>query len=366
MTLRPVVPRPGKIICVGLNYKAHVDEGVYDLPDYPALFPKFADTLLGAGEPVALPPESEAVDYEAELAFVVGRSVRRVSGDEALAAVAGYTIANDVSMRDYQYKSHQWLAGKAWARSTPLGPFLVTPDEVGDPHALDITLELNGERMQDANTRLFIFDIPTIVATITEFTPLHPGDVVLTGTPAGVGYRRDPKVLLRDGDRMVVEIERVGRLENPGRRRVTATVAVTFDNLGEASDLERGWWPEDEPLGAHHSVTKALPRLLEALDEAGLRATFFVEGLNTELYPETLVDLDARGHEVACHGWRHERWAKLDPATERDRLARSVEGMRALGLAPVRLPAAGRRADGGDAGAAARARVHLLLARRRA
>ena len=213
VSLRPVVPRPGKIICVGLNYKAHVDEGVYDLPDYPALFPKFADTLIGAGEPIVLPPESEAVDYEAELAFVVGTPVRRASGEEALAAVGGYTIANDVSMRDYQYKSHQWLAGKAWARSTPLGPFLVTPDEVGDPHALDITLELNGERMQDANTRLFIFDIPTIVATITEFTPLHPGDVVLTGTPAGVGYRRDPKVLLRDGDRMVVEIERVGRLE---------------------------------------------------------------------------------------------------------------------------------------------------------
>jgi len=215
LTLRPVVPRPGKIICVGLNYKAHVDEGVYDLPDYPALFPKFADTLLGAGEPVALPPESEAVDYEAELAFVIGRTVRRVSGDEALAAVAGYTIANDVSMRDYQYKSHQWLAGKAWARSTPLGPFLVTPDEVGDPHALDITLDLNGERMQDANTRLFIFDIPTIVATISEFTPLAVGDVVLTGTPAGVGYRREPKVLLKDGDRVVVEIAGVGRLENP-------------------------------------------------------------------------------------------------------------------------------------------------------
>ena len=114
-----------------------------------------------------------------------------------------------------------------------------------------------------------------------------------------------------------------------------AAVSVTFDNLGEASDLERGWWPEDEPLGSHHSVTKALPRLLEALDEAGLRATFFVEGLNTELYPETLVDLDARGHEVACHGWRHENWARLDPETERASLARSVEGMRALGLAPV-------------------------------
>ena len=214
VTLRPVVPRPGKIVCVGLNYKAHVDEGVFDLPDYPALFPKFADTLVGAGEPIVLPPESEAVDFEAELAFVIGSPVRRVRGDEALAAIGGYTIANDVSMRDYQYKSHQWLAGKAWARSTPLGPFLVTPDEVGDPHALDISLELNGERMQEANTRLFIFDIPTIVATISEFTPLAPGDVVLTGTPAGVGYRRDPKVLLRDGDRIVVEIERVGRLES--------------------------------------------------------------------------------------------------------------------------------------------------------
>jgi len=215
VTLRPVVPRPGKIVCVGLNYKAHVEEGVYDLPDYPALFPKFAETLVGAGEPIILPPESAAVDYEAELAFVVGRGVRRVAGEEALAAVGGYTIANDVSMRDYQYKSHQWLAGKAWARSTPLGPFLVTPDEVRDPHALDITLELNGERLQEASTRLFIFDIPTIVATISEFVPLAPGDVVLTGTPAGVGYRRDPKVLLKDGDRVVVEIENVGRLENP-------------------------------------------------------------------------------------------------------------------------------------------------------
>ena len=215
VSLRPVVPRPGKIICVGLNYKAHVEEGVFDLPDYPALFPKFADTLIGAGEAIVLPPESEAVDYEAELAFVVGSPVRRASGDEALAAVGGYTIANDVSMRDYQYKSHQWMAGKAWGRSTPLGPWLVTPDEVGDPHELDITLDLNGERMQDANTRLFIFDIPTIVATISEFTPLAVGDVVLTGTPAGVGYRRDPKVLLKDGDRIVVEIAGVGRLENP-------------------------------------------------------------------------------------------------------------------------------------------------------
>src|SRR3712207_6581780 len=141
--------------------------------------------------------------------------VRRVSGDAALDAIAGYTIANDVTMRDYQYRTHQWLPGKNWAASTPLGPSLVTPDEVGDPHALDISLELNGERMQSGNTRQFIFDIPAIVAAISEFVPLAPGDVVLTGTPSGVGYRRDPKVLLRDGDRVAVEIERVGRLENP-------------------------------------------------------------------------------------------------------------------------------------------------------
>jgi acylpyruvate hydrolase len=215
VTLLPVVPHPGKVVCVGLNYRAHVEEGVYEVPDYPALFSKFAETLVGAGAPVLLPPESEAVDYEAELAFVVGRPVRRARREDALAAVGGYTIANDVSMRDYQYKTHQWLPGKNWATSTPLGPFLVTPDEVGDPHALDITLELNGEQLQASNTSRFIFDIPTLVATISEFIPLAPGDVVLTGTPSGVGYRRDPKVLLRDGDRMVIEIERVGRLETP-------------------------------------------------------------------------------------------------------------------------------------------------------
>jgi acylpyruvate hydrolase len=215
VTLLPVIPHPGKVVCVGLNYKAHVEEGVYDVPDYPVLFSKFAETLVAPGQPVLVPPESQAVDYEAELAFVIGRDARRVRGEAALAAVGGYTLANDVTMRDYQYRTHQWLPGKNWASSTPLGPFLVTPDEVGDPHSLDISLELNGVRMQESTTSLFIFDIPTLVATISEFVPLSPGDVVLTGTPSGVGYRREPKVLLRNGDRMVVEVERVGRLENP-------------------------------------------------------------------------------------------------------------------------------------------------------
>jgi acylpyruvate hydrolase len=213
--LLPVVPHPGKIVCVGLNYGAHVEEGGYDVPDYPALFTKFAETLVAAGDPILLPPESAAVDFEAELAFVIGHPVRRASGASALEAVAGYTAANDISMRDYQYRTAQWLPGKNWAASTPLGPFLVTPDEVGDPHQLHIALELNGERMQSANTSQFIFDVPTLVATISEFIPLAPGDVVLSGTPSGVGYRRDPKILLRDGDRVTVEIERVGRLENP-------------------------------------------------------------------------------------------------------------------------------------------------------
>jgi acylpyruvate hydrolase len=199
-------------VCVGLNYRAHVDEGAYEVPDYPVLFTKFAESLVGAGEPIVLPPESTAVDYEAELAFVVGRHARRSSD---LAAVAGYTLANDVSMRDYQSRTHQWLVGKVWASSTPLGPFLVTPDEVGDPHALDISLELNGERLQASNTSRFIFDIPTLLATISEVVPLAPGDVVLTGTPEGIGFRRDPPVLLKHGDRVVVEVERVGRLENP-------------------------------------------------------------------------------------------------------------------------------------------------------
>jgi acylpyruvate hydrolase len=215
LKLLPVIPHPGKIVCVGLNYEAHAKEGGHDRPDYPALFTKFQETLIADGDPITVPPESEAVDYEAELAFVIGRPVRRAKGDAARDAVGGYTVANDVSMRDYQYRSQQWLAGKNWAASTPLGPYLVTPDEVGDPHDLDISLQLNGETLQSANTSMFIFDIPTLVATISEFTPLAPGDVVLTGTPAGVGYRRDPKVLLKDGDRVLTEVAGVGRLENP-------------------------------------------------------------------------------------------------------------------------------------------------------
>ena len=212
--LRPVVPRPGKIICLGLNYNAHVEETKRDLPTYPVLFTKFPESLIGPYAPIVKPPESSQMDYEAELAVVIGRSARRVAPEQAIEFVAGYTVANDVTMRDYQYRTHQWLQGKSWSNSTPLGPFLVTPEEVGDPGKLDITLDLNDQRMQDSNTELFIFDVPNIIAYLSEFITLEPGDVILTGTPGGVGYRRDPQVFLQPGDHVRVEISGVGTIEN--------------------------------------------------------------------------------------------------------------------------------------------------------
>lgn len=208
------VQAPGKVICLGLNYKSHVTETERDLPTYPVLFTKFADCLVGPGEAIVAPPESSHIDYEAELAVIVGRTARRVPPDEALGAVAGYTVANDVTMRDYQYKSHQWLQGKAWPRSTPLGPWLVTGDEIDHARALDIRLELNGREMQSSNTRLMIFDVATTLSLLSTFTTLEPGDVVLMGTPGGVGFRRDPKVRLAPGDRVKVEIAGIGAIEN--------------------------------------------------------------------------------------------------------------------------------------------------------
>jgi acylpyruvate hydrolase len=212
--LRPVVPRPSKIVCVGLNYRTHVDETRRDLPGYPVLFAKFADSLVGPYDDIVKPPESSQVDYEAELAVVIGRRLRRASAADVMTAIAGYAIANDVTMRDYQYRSHQWLQGKTWPSSTPLGPFLVTPDEAGDPRELEISLRRNGVELQRATTSALLFDIPTLVACVSEFTPLEPGDVILTGTPGGVGYRREPQVFLEPGDRVSVEISRVGRIEN--------------------------------------------------------------------------------------------------------------------------------------------------------
>jgi acylpyruvate hydrolase len=209
---RAVVPWPGKVICVGLNYAAHIEETRRERSEYPVLFTKFATTLTGPYDDIPLPGESGAIDYEGEIVVVIGERGRRVPRERALDHVAGYTIANDVSMRDYQYKTHQWLQGKAWDASTSVGPDLVTLDEIDGP--LTLKTFVNGEKVQDASTELLIFDVATLVSTVSEFATLEPGDLILTGTPGGVGYRREPQLLLHDGDVVAVEVDGVGEIEN--------------------------------------------------------------------------------------------------------------------------------------------------------
>ncbi|MGW0251932.1 fumarylacetoacetate hydrolase family protein [Nocardia goodfellowii] len=212
----PVVPRPGKVFCVGLNYREHVTESRRELPTYPVLFPKFADSLLGGFDDIVLPPESAQVDYEGELVVVIGRSGRRIPEEDALDHVLGYSVANDVTMRDYQYKTHQWMQGKAWDASTPVGPYLVPSDSV-DLAEAGIRTVLNGAKVQESDLSMLIFSIPRLIATISTFTALAPGDLILTGTPGGVGYRRDPQVFLTDGDTISVEIDGVGTIRNTVR-----------------------------------------------------------------------------------------------------------------------------------------------------
>jgi acylpyruvate hydrolase len=215
LTWRPVVPRPERIICLGLNYRAHVQETGRELPTYPVFFTKWASSLTAAGAPIPVPPESSRMDYEAELAVVIGSPGRRIAKESALDHVAGLTVANDITMRDFQNRTHQWLQGKAWDACTPIGPYLVTLDEVPDLAAIDLRLELNGQEMQHSETGHLIFDIPTIIAFASEFTAPAPGDVILTGTPGGVGARRDPPVFLAPGNVVRVTIAGVGVLENP-------------------------------------------------------------------------------------------------------------------------------------------------------
>jgi acylpyruvate hydrolase len=217
--LRAVSPAAAKIICVGLNYKAHIEESNRELPTYPVMFPKYASNFIGPSDDIVLPPEANQVDYEGELAVIIGKGGRRISEENAPAHVLGYTVCNDVTMRDYQYKTHQWMQGKAWDKSTPLGPYLVTPDEV-DLTSASISTTLNGEVVQKSDLSYLIFSIPTLIATVSEFTELQPGDVILTGTPSGVGYRRDPQLFLNDGDVVTVKIEGVGTITN----KVTAEV----------------------------------------------------------------------------------------------------------------------------------------------
>ncbi|GAA4046197.1 MULTISPECIES: fumarylacetoacetate hydrolase family protein [Arthrobacter] len=213
VTLRAASPEAGKIVCVGLNYKSHIEETNRELPTYPVMFPKYASNLIGPKDDIQLPPEASQVDYEAELAVIVGRGGRRISEVDALDHVLGYATSNDVTMRDYQYKTHQWMQGKAWDNSTPIGPYVITPGEV-DLSTAAIQTVLNGEVVQSSDLSFLIFSVAKLIATVSEFTELAPGDVILTGTPAGVGYRRDPQLFLKDGDTVSVSIEGVGTVSN--------------------------------------------------------------------------------------------------------------------------------------------------------
>lgn len=210
----PVVPDPRKIICVGLNYRDHALEVGKEPPAYPTLFTRFATSLAGPYDDIAKPTLTTKWDYEAELAIVIGKRARMLEETEALDCVAGYTVANDLSARDFQNHTSQWTPGKNFDASCPLGPVLVTSDELEDPHALPIVLTVNGEVLQQSSTAELIFTIPQLLVYITSFMTLEPGDVILTGTPAGVGFVRKPPRLLGPGDKVAVTIGGIGRIEN--------------------------------------------------------------------------------------------------------------------------------------------------------
>ncbi len=210
----PVVPRPGKIICVGLNYRAHILETGRELPRYPTLFAKFADTLTGARDDLVLPSVSEKVDWEVELGVVIGRPVYRATAAEAEAAIAGYTVVNDVSMRDWQERTLQWLQGKVFERTTPAGPYLVTADEVGSAPDLEVRCEVDGVVMQQSRTSDLLFGAAEIVAYASQAVTLRPGDLIATGTPGGVGNARKPPVYLRPGNVLRTWIEGLGECVN--------------------------------------------------------------------------------------------------------------------------------------------------------
>jgi 2-keto-4-pentenoate hydratase/2-oxohepta-3-ene-1,7-dioic acid hydratase in catechol pathway len=213
--LRAPLLRPGKIICVGLNYADHAAEQGVKPPANPVIFSKYANAVIGPEAPIVLPAASTQVDYEAELAFVIGRRARHVPEAEALHYVAGYTVCHDVSARDFQFGDGQWTRGKTCDTFCPIGPALVTADEVPDPQALDITLRLNGEVMQQSNTRNFIFGVAHLIHFLTRSMTLEPGDLISTGTPPGVGCFRKPPVYLKAGDVVEITVDKVGTLRNP-------------------------------------------------------------------------------------------------------------------------------------------------------
>jgi 2-keto-4-pentenoate hydratase/2-oxohepta-3-ene-1,7-dioic acid hydratase in catechol pathway len=218
VSFAPVIPDPDQIICAGLNYQHHRDETRPEhrkaYPEFPVLFFRFATSLTGHGQPVLKPDNSDVVDYEGELAVIIGKAGRRIAKNDAMAHVAGVACFNDVSMRDWQMRGEQWGPGKNFPTSGPFGPYMVTLDETGPLEELELRTILDGKVMQKSKLDFLIFDIPTLISYCSGFTELRPGDVIVTGTPGGVGFTRKPPQLLTPGRQVVVEIDRVGRLEN--------------------------------------------------------------------------------------------------------------------------------------------------------
>jgi 2-keto-4-pentenoate hydratase/2-oxohepta-3-ene-1,7-dioic acid hydratase in catechol pathway len=210
--LLPPLPDPDKIICIGLNYRSHAAEAGIEPPEQPTFFAKFQTALAPPGATVSLPAASEKVDYEAEVAFVVGRRCKEVSAGEAIYAVAGYMLLNDLSARDLQFATPQWMPGKVFDGAAPCGPALVTPDDAGAADSISFTLDLNGDRMQEASTSDLIFPVGELLARLSRWMTLEPGDIVSTGTPAGVGSVRQPRVWLKPGDEIVISSPTLGEL----------------------------------------------------------------------------------------------------------------------------------------------------------
>ncbi|MBV9439660.1 MAG: fumarylacetoacetate hydrolase family protein [Candidatus Eremiobacteraeota bacterium] len=215
VTLLPPVPDPQKIACIGLNYRDHAAEVNLELPTHVTVFAKWNNVLVGDGAPILIPRASHRVDYEAELAFVVGRRARNVAEADAYDHIAGYTCFNDVSVRDYQALTSQWTLGKTFDTHGPCGPVLVTRDEIPNPHRLAIRTTIGGEVLQDSTTANLIFTVPRLLAELSAVMTLEPGDIVATGTPPGVGMARTPRRWILPGERVRIEIEAIGALENP-------------------------------------------------------------------------------------------------------------------------------------------------------
>ena len=213
--LHAPIPRPRKLICVGLNYRDHAEETGSAIPTTPTIFNKFATAVIGPGDRIVLPKVSKAPDYEAEFAFVIGTGGRHIAAEDWRKHVFGYTIVNDVSARDYQRATSQWLMGKTFDTFAPLGPWIVSADEIEDPHSLDISMVINGEVLQNSNTKNLIFKIPDLISFLSSVFTLEPGDIVSTGTPGGVGFARKPPRYLKQGDDVVVKIPAIGELRNP-------------------------------------------------------------------------------------------------------------------------------------------------------